>query len=99
MIFSFFHIACTQEEEGRVNGSLIISQRNEICRIVMNYTTIEVCDNGGWREICDANFTQEDAQVICRELEFSAIGKLAHLLLYFVRLKTTRLPGMIVILL
>ena len=44
----------------------------------MNITTIEVCEGGKWREICDATFTQQDAQVICRQLEFSAIGKLAH---------------------
>jgi hypothetical protein len=41
----------------------------------VNYTAIEVCEDGGWREICDGTFTQEDAQVICRQLGFSAIRK------------------------
>ena len=44
----------------------------------MNYSTIEVCERGEWREICDRTFTQEDAQVVCHQLGFSAIRKLAH---------------------
>ena len=76
MIFFFFLIACSPERA--INGSKLISQRNDACGVVMNITTIEVCEGGKWREICDATFTQQDAQVICRQLEFSAIGKLAH---------------------
>ena len=74
--FLFLHIACTQDQEGQINGSKLINQRNEICGMVVNYTTIEVCESGEWREICDATFTREDAQVVCRHLGFSAIGKL-----------------------
>ena len=38
----------------------------------MNYTTIEVCKDGGWQEICDGTFTPQDAKVICQH--FSDIG-------------------------
>ena len=75
MIF-FFHIDCSQPEA--INAIILISQHNETCGVVVNYTTIKVCEDGIWREICDGNFTQEDAQVICRELGHSAIRKLAH---------------------
>ena len=61
-----------------INGSTLISRRYETCGVVKNITTIEVCENGRWKEICDGNFTQEDAQVICRDLGLSAIRKLAH---------------------
>ena len=33
-----------------------------------------ICESNGWREICDGDFTQQDAQVICWQLGFSAIG-------------------------
>ena len=42
---------------------------------VMNLTNIEVCEDNGWREICDADFTNSDAEVICRQLNYSGIGK------------------------
>ena len=42
---------------------------------VVNLTSIEVCENGGWREICDADFTDNDAEVICRQQNYSDIGK------------------------
>ena len=61
-----------------INGSTLISRRYETCGVVKNITTIQVCENSQWKEICDGNFTQEDAQVICRDLGLSAIRKLAH---------------------
>ena len=45
-----------------------------MCGVVVNYTSIEVCQRDGWREICDEDFTKQDAQVVCRQLGFSAIG-------------------------
>ena len=45
--------------------------------MVVNYTNIEVCEDDGWRGICDRNFTEQDAQVICRKLVFSAMGMCA----------------------
>ena len=37
---------------------------------------IKICEDGGWNEICDSNFTKSDAIVICRELGYSDIGVL-----------------------
>ena len=70
MIFSP-HTACSQT--GEIRGAEE-SERNETCGIVVNYTSIEVCESGGWREICDGDFTEQDAQVVCRQLGFSSIG-------------------------
>ena len=75
----FLHIAC--DTEGTINGSTLISRRHETCGVVKNITSIEVCENGQWTEICDGNFTLEDAQVICRDLGHSAIRKLG--MIYF----------------
>ena len=100
MLFSinnllFLHIAC--EMEGMINGSTLISRRSETCGVVKNITTIEECENGQWKEICDRNFTQEDAQVICRDLGLSAIRKLAHDLfrLDHALLRSTRLQSLL----
>ena len=49
-------------------------QTNGTCTVV-NLTNIQVCENGGWREICDEDFTDNDAKVICRELNYSDIGE------------------------
>ena len=37
---------------------------------------IKICEDGGWNEIRDSNFTKSDAIVICRELGYSDIGVL-----------------------
>ena len=66
-----FHTAYSQV--GEVNATKH-SQRNETCRTVVNFTTIQVCEDDGWRENCDANFTQQDAQIICQQLGFSGTG-------------------------
>ena len=44
------------------------------CRTVVDFTKIEVCEEDGLREICD--FTQQDAEVLCRQLSFSDTGSL-----------------------
>lgn len=35
---------------------------------------IEVCVNGIWGSICSNYFTDNDAQVVCRQLGFTALG-------------------------
>ena len=47
--------------------------------VIVNLTNIEVCEDSGWREICDADFTDDDATVICRQLNHSDIGKLVKI--------------------
>ena len=47
---------------------------NGRCSIV-NLTNIEVCESDGWRELCDTDLSDSDAQVICRQLGYSDIGR------------------------
>ena len=48
---------------------------NEKC-VAQRLTSFKICENGGWSEICDSNFTKSDATVMCRELGYSDIGLL-----------------------
>ena len=37
---------------------------------------IEVCNHTGqWHQVCDDGWSQEDALVACRSMEFSVLGK------------------------
>ena len=54
------------------------SERNETCGTLVNYTNIMVCEDDGWREMCDGEFSKLDAQVICRQLGISIVGKLMY---------------------
>ena len=56
------------------------SERNETCGALVNYTNIMVCENDGLREMCDEDFSELDAQVICRQLGNSTVGKLVYVL-------------------
>ena len=58
----------------RATMSVDSERINGTC-FVVNLTSIEVCEDSGWREICDADFTDDDAEVICRQLNYSDIGK------------------------
>ena len=42
--------------------------------VTKRLTSFKICENGGWSEICDSNFTKSDAIVMCRELGYSDIG-------------------------
>ena len=60
----------------------IESERMNGTCVVVNLTNVEVCESDGWREICDADFTDLDARVICRQLNYSDIGKVFKSLVY-----------------
>ena len=55
-------------------GNTLDLYNNESCTIV-NLTNIEVCESDGWRVLCDTDLSERDAQVICRELGYSDIGR------------------------
>jgi hypothetical protein len=42
--------------------------------VAKRLTSFKICEDGGWNEICDSNFTKSDATVMCRELGYSDIG-------------------------
>ena len=44
--------------------------------VAKRLTSFKICEDGGWSEICDSNFTKSDAIVMCRELGYSDIGAL-----------------------
>ena len=56
-------VACNSETTVRLQGGL--SDR---------HGRLEVCRNGLWNSVCEQNFGQVDATVICRQLGFSDQG-------------------------
>ena len=43
---------------------------------------IEVCVDGTWGSICYHHFTDNDAQVVCRHLGYTALGISAYIFYY-----------------
>ena len=58
----FISIACTHVAVRVVGGS-----NNREGRV-------EVCLNGIWGTVCDNNWSQEDANIVCRQLGYSNSG-------------------------
>ena len=40
---------------------------------------VEICYGGSWRSICPSSWGSSDAKVACRQLNYTAAGKLFHL--------------------
>ena len=51
-----------------------VDENNGSC-VIVNLTNINVCESDGWRELCDGHLSDKDAQVICRELGYSDVGR------------------------
>ena len=43
---------------------------------------VEVCFDGSWGTVCDDNWTDKHASVVCQQLGYSAYGTVGKLLLY-----------------
>ena len=54
-------MACEHGSVRLVNGTLSSEGR------------VEVCVNGIWSPICDSDWTQQDANVICNQLGYNGI--------------------------
>lgn len=40
---------------------------------------VQICGEGGnWAALCDNEWTAHDATIICRELNYSSVGKYSH---------------------
>ena len=75
------HTVCWYEGEVRAQAYPVTHTRvNGNCTVV--YLLVQVCENYGWRDICDADFTDNDAKVICRQLSYSDIGGFSILRVY-----------------
>ena len=45
---------------------------------------VEVCVDGTWGSICYRHFTDNDAQVVCRHLGYTALGRLIFLVIILI---------------
>ena len=51
---------------------LDIPERNETCGFVEG--RVQFCMENEWKHLCDSDWTQQDAKVMCRSLNYSVIG-------------------------
>ena len=42
---------------------------------------VQICEENVWKNLCDINWTMQDAQVTCRSLGYSAMSEFTELLL------------------
>lgn len=62
MLFTFFHVGCTEDEIRLLGGANYMEGR------------VEICLNGEWRSICDQMWDTTEAGVVCRQLGLTNIG-------------------------
>ena len=61
---------CSVETSVRFDSGI---KENSTCGYVEG--RVQICEDGGWKNLCDSNWTILDAQVTCRALNYSAIGE------------------------
>ena len=64
--FSLVAVSCTHGDVQLVDAS------------VSNEGRVEVCNNGTWGTVCDDIWTMDEAQVVCRQLGYSATSSNKH---------------------
>lgn len=58
----YCNVKCAEGEVRMVNATVAYEGR------------VEVCNNGTWHPVCDEKWSNEDAEVVCRQLGYSTIG-------------------------
>ena len=41
---------------------------------VSNEGRVEICQSGEWKTVCDNNWSENEARVVCRQLGYTTLG-------------------------
>ncbi len=63
---------CSVEQAVRLDEPTI--RANTSCGYVEG--KVQICEDGRWKNLCDTFWTEEDAKVACKSLNYTAAGRL-----------------------